>query len=88
MDDGDAAGRKKEPLGSGFLKGFAAGIVVSHVNKALIVGLIVGTAAGLYVEQNFRDVPNVAQEIRRLWEKVKPRTGDWLVEGDMSKSHC
>lgn len=68
--------RKKERLSSSLLKGFAAGIIVSHINKTLVLGVLVGTAAGLYVEQNYKSVPNVEKELKKFWEKVKPRTGD------------
>lgn len=73
-----SSAQKKEVLGTSFLKGFAAGIIVSHINKTLVVGLLVGAAAGIYVEQNYKELrlPNVADEFRRLRDKLRSRTSD------------
>eukprot|EP00794_Sanderia_malayensis_P007544 gene7544-8381_t len=49
-----------------FVKGFAAGVVISHVNKNLILGVLVGTIAGFYVEQNIKNVPNIRAEAGRI----------------------
>ncbi len=58
--DGNSSRDKKEISGS-FLKGFGAGVILSHVNKNLILGLLIGTLAGCYVQQNYTGIPDVSE---------------------------
>ena len=58
---------KKQPLNTSLLKGFFAGVVFSHINKRFVIGTLVGTAVGIFIEQNFQDIPN-----------VKIITNDWM----------
>ena len=61
---------KKEFSGS-FLKGFAAGVILSHISKNLIVGLLVGTLGGCYVQQNYEGIPNVSETLKEWHHKVR-----------------
>ena len=36
-----------------FFKGFLAGVLVSHFNKQLLLGALVGVTAGMYYEQEY-----------------------------------
>lgn len=51
---------KKEISGS-FIKGFASGVFLSHINKNLILGLLIGALAGCYVQQNYAGIPDVSK---------------------------
>ena len=59
-DNNNSAGNKREISGS-FIKGFTAGIILSHINKNLILGLVIGTLAGCYVQQNYTGIPDVSE---------------------------
>lgn len=50
---------KKQPVNSGLVKGFLAGVLFSHINKRFIIGTLVGICAGMFVDQNITDIPNV-----------------------------
>lgn len=56
--------KKKQPTPISFLKGFLAGVLVSHISKRFILGLLAGTLTGVYAEQNFQEVPNAKEKIQ------------------------
>lgn len=60
-DDKDDSSRGKREISGSFLKGFGAGIILSHVNKNLILGLLIGTLAGCYLQQNYTGIPDVSE---------------------------
>ena len=68
---------KKKPLNLPLLKGFVAGVVFSHINKRFVLGALVGSGIGMFIEQNFQDIPNVKivgnQLIENLKAIVKPK---------------
>lgn len=67
----NSSGEKKNPLDLPLLKGFVAGVIFSHLNKRLIAGLLVGTISGIYIQQNYSDIPRVEATIRDWVEKLK-----------------
>ncbi len=54
-----------------FVKGFTAGLVISNINKHLILGLIIGTLSGFYIEQNFKNIPHVKSEAVKILAMAK-----------------
>lgn len=67
----ETKGKKKNPLDLPLLKGFAAGVIFSHLNKRLIAGLLVGTVSGIYIQQNYAEVPHVETTIKNWIDKLK-----------------
>ena len=59
----------KPMLEPGVLKAFVAGLVVGNLNKGLVLGFLLGAMGGVYVQQNFTQVPNV----REVWLDLKSR---------------
>ena len=66
--------QKKKEFDWTFLKGFAAGVIFSHINKTLVLGFIIGTVSGAFIEQNFQNIPNIKQEAQGLIKKLKEST--------------
>ena len=58
-----------------FVKGFAAGLVVSHINKTLMLGVLLGTVSGIYVEQNYDSIPHVRTELRKILTMLQDAAG-------------
>lgn len=56
-------------LEPGVLKAFVAGLVMGNLNKGLVLGFILGTMGGVYIQQNFVNIPDV----RRAWVDLKNR---------------
>ena len=52
-----------------FIKGFLSGFVFANLSKSLFIGFIIGSAAGIYLEQqspnSFLDVGQYLKELRR-----------------------
>jgi len=69
--EGDDTSSKKAALDYSFLKGFAAGVVFSHVNKRLILGLVAGTLTGAYLQQNYDGIPNVEDMAKRFVQSIR-----------------
>ena len=69
--EGDETSSKKAALDYSFLKGFAAGVVFSHVNKRLILGLVAGTLTGAYIQQNYEGIPNVEDTAKRFVQSIR-----------------
>lgn len=69
--EGDETSSKKAALDYSFLKGFAAGVVFSHVNKRLILGLFAGTLTGAYIQQNYEGIPNVEDMAKRFMQSIR-----------------
>ena len=61
--------RKKLSVGMPMVKAFFAGILVSHLNKNLILGFLIGGLVGVYAQQNLSGVPDVAE----TWKDFKRR---------------
>lgn len=62
---------KKSPLDYSFLKGVAAGVLFSHINKTLVLGLIAGTLTGAYIQQNYQGIPNVEEMGQRFMQSAR-----------------
>ena len=76
-EEGDTEGKKA--FDWTFVKGFTAGIVISHINKTLMLGALIGIASGVFIEQNYHNVPHVKTEIRKtlsLLRDVTKRSGE------------
>ena len=52
-----------------FIKGFLSGFVFANFSKSLVIGFIIGSAAGVYLEQqsphSFLDVGQYLKDLRR-----------------------
>ncbi|XP_028272867.1 SLC35A4 upstream open reading frame protein-like [Parambassis ranga] len=59
-------------LGSPFLKGFLAGYVVAKLRSSAILGLLLGTATGIYAAQNYQ-VPNIERTFKDYMNNFKKR---------------
>jgi hypothetical protein len=75
--DRNSSNDKREISGS-FIRGFAAGVILSHINKNLILGLLIGTLAGCYVQQNYTGIPDVSETatewVNTLKESIKKKS--------------
>ena len=58
-----------------FVKGFAAGIIVSNINKIFVLGALIGTVSGLYIEQNYDEIPHVKTEMQRILTHLREASG-------------
>ena len=54
------------------LKAFVAGLVVGNLNKGLVLGFLLGTVGGVYIQQNFTQIPDV----KTAWQDFKSRWVD------------
>lgn len=63
--------RKKLTVGLPMVKGFIAGVVVSHLNKNLILGFFLGGLAGVYAQQTFSGVPDVLDTWRDFMKRFR-----------------
>ena len=70
-DEIDESGKQKTKLDTSLLKGFVAGVVFSHINKRLILGFLVGTLAGAYIQQNYEGVPVVEETAKEWLENIR-----------------
>lgn len=60
----------KKALTPNVVTAFFAGVLLANFNRNLILGVLVGGVAGVFVEQQYHNqVPNV----REAWEDVKRR---------------
>jgi len=69
--EGNESSSKKAALDFSFIKGFVAGVVFSHINKRLLLGLLVGTVTGAYIQQNYEGMPNVEETAKRLMQSIR-----------------
>ena len=68
-EGGEGDSSKKAALDYSFIKGFVVGVVFSHINKRLLLGMLVGTLTGAYIQQNYQGIPNV-EETAKNWLKL------------------
>ena len=52
------------------VKGFIAGAIVSHLNKAMALGIMIGTTAGAYYQQEHGAV-DVKTTFNRYYKMIK-----------------
>lgn len=70
VEGGEGEVRELKPvLEPGVLKAFVAGLIVGNLNKGLVLGFLLGSFGGVYVQQNFARIPNV----RGVWMDMKDR---------------
>lgn len=70
-DDRVSAPDDRPELQTGVLKAFVAGVVLANFSKHLLLGTIVGSFAGAYIQQNFGGIPDLKKTWRdfiRRWE--------------------
>ena len=53
------------------VKAFLAGVVISHLSKNLVVGLLAGTLSGIFVQQNISGVPNVTESWKEFLKRFE-----------------
>ena len=70
-DEYKNSSNEKREISGTFLKGFSAGVILSHINKNLILGLIFGTLAGCYVQQNYTGIPDVTETVTEWVKNVR-----------------
>lgn len=61
----------KQPFNWSLAKGFLAGVIFSHINKVFVLSAAVGLCGGMYVEQNFDNIPNVKVAVREWIAAIK-----------------
>lgn len=69
--EGGDSSPNKVALDYSFLKGFVAGVVFSHFDKRLVLGLLVGTLTGAYIQQNYEGIPNVEEKAKNLMQSIR-----------------
>ncbi|XP_069576091.1 probable UDP-sugar transporter protein SLC35A4 isoform X1 [Brachyistius frenatus] len=57
-------------LGSPFLKGFLAGYVMAKLRSSAILGMLLGTVAGIYAAQNYQ-LPNIERTVKECMNNLK-----------------
>ena len=67
----DSNDRKKNPLDSALLKGFLAGVLFSHINKRFILGSFAGIGIGMFIEQNYKEIPDVKKTLSDCIDSIK-----------------
>ena len=70
MADEPGAG-SKAAIDYSFTKGFVAGVVFSHINKRLLLGILVGTLTGAYIQQNYQGIPNIEETAKKLAQTIR-----------------
>lgn len=69
--EGDDPSSRKVSVDYSLLKGFVVGVIFSHFDKRLALGLLVGTLTGAYVQQNYEGIPNVEEKARNLMQSIR-----------------
>uniref|UniRef100_A0A3P9N5M7 Si:ch73-42p12.2 n=1 Tax=Poecilia reticulata TaxID=8081 RepID=A0A3P9N5M7_POERE len=57
-------------LGSPFLKGFLVGYVVAKLRSSAFLGVLLGTATGIYAAQSYQ-VPNIERTVKDCMSTMK-----------------
>ncbi|KAK2849205.1 hypothetical protein Q5P01_009039 [Channa striata] len=57
-------------LGSPFLKAFLAGYVVAKLRSSAFLGVLLGTATGIYAAQTYQ-VPNIERTVKEQMNNLK-----------------
>lgn len=70
-EGGGGDSSKKAALDYSFIKGFVVGVVFSHINKRLLLGMLVGTLTGAYIQQNYHGIPNVEETAKKLAQTIR-----------------
>lgn len=70
-EGGGGDSSKKAALDYSFIKGFVVGVVFSHINKRLLLGMLVGTLTGAYIQQNYQGIPNVEETAKQLAQTIR-----------------
>ena len=70
-EEGGGDSSEKAALDYSFIKGFVVGVVFSHINKRLLLGMLVGTLTGAYIQQNYRGIPNVEKTAKKLAQTIR-----------------
>ena len=70
-EGGGGDSSKKAALDYSFIKGFVVGVVFSHINKRLLLGMLVGTLTGAYIQQNYQRIPNVEETAKKLAQTIR-----------------
>ena len=64
-------GKGKKSFDWTFVKGFAAGVIISNINKIFVLGALIGTISGIYVEQNYDQIPHVKTEVNKVLKSIQ-----------------
>ena len=70
-DISDQVEKKKLLFDPTVIKAFLAGVVISHLSKNLLVGVLVGTLSGIYVQQNVSGVPSVTDSWKEFLKRFE-----------------
>lgn len=74
--DGEGSGkneRVRTVVAPATIKAFLAGLVLGNINKRLLLGFTLGVIGGVFVQQNFGGVPDVAitwKDLMKRWNKT------------------
>ena len=71
MADEPGAGSSKAAIDYSFTKGVVAGVVFSHINQRLLLGILVGTLTGTYIQQNYQGIPNIEETAKKLVQTIR-----------------
>ena len=69
--DPEQEGKGKKIFDWAFVKGFAAGVIISNINKVFVLGALIGTVSGIYIEQNYEQIPHVKTEVRSIVNMIQ-----------------
>ena len=64
-------GKGKKSFDWTFVKGFAVGVIISNINKIFVLGALIGTISGIYVEQNYDQIPHVKTEVNNVLKSIQ-----------------